>query len=286
MDILIEMLHYPLFIFGKTEFSFWYILKILIAILILGWLSKRLKNFLVHKVLLKYNDDIGVRQAMGTIARYIFFVLGIFVLIHSSGVDLSGLALIGGALGVGIGFGLQNVTNNFVSGIVILLERPVKVGDRIEVGGTSGDVVSISARATTVVTNDGISVIIPNSELISTRVTNWSLTGKMVRFKIPVPVPYGTDQDLVVKLLLEVAKEDPNVATEPSTSIRLKEFSASNLVFELVIWTSKLMQRQGMMRSRMNMAIYRKFKDNGISLPFPQMEVRMKDKGEENQISL
>jgi small-conductance mechanosensitive channel len=256
-------------------------LKLLVAIFILAWLSKRLKNFLVNKVLIRYNEDIGVRQSMGTIARYIFFVLGLFVLIHASGIDLSGLALVGGALGVGIGFGLQNITNNFVSGIVILLERPVKLGDRIEVGGTSGDVVSISARATTVVTNDGISVIIPNSELISTRVTNWSLTGKMVRFKIPIPVPYGTDQDLIVKLLLEVAKEDPNVATEPATSIRLKEFAPSSIIFELVIWTSKLMQRQGMMRSRMNMAIYRKFNENGIAMPFPQMEVSMKDSGPE-----
>ncbi len=275
---MLQFLHYPLFLFGKTEFSIWYILKLVIAIVFLGWVSKLLKNFLVHRVLLKYNEDIGVRQAMGTIVRYIFFVMGMFVVIHASGIDLSGLALIGGALGVGIGFGLQNITNNFVSGIVILLERPVKIGDRIEVSGTTGEVISISARATTVVTNDGISVIIPNSELISTRVTNWSLAGKMVRFKIPVPVPYGTDQDVIVKLLLEVAKEDVNVAVEPKATIRLKEFAPSSITFELVIWTSKLMQRQGMMRSRMNMAVYKKFTENGISLPFPQMEVSVKEK--------
>ncbi|HMT28208.1 MAG TPA: mechanosensitive ion channel [Bacteroidia bacterium] len=184
MENFSELLHYPLFVFGKTEFTAVYLIKLVIAIILLLWLSRRLKNILVNKILIRYNDDIGVRQAIGSIVRYLFFVLGLFVVVHASGIDLSGLALIGGALGVGIGFGLQNITNNFVSGIVILLERPVKVGDRIEVGGTSGDVVSISARATTVVTNDGISVIIPNSELISTRVTNWSLTGKMVRFKI------------------------------------------------------------------------------------------------------
>ena len=202
-----------------------------------------------------------------------------FVVIQASGIDLSGLALLGSALGVGIGFGLQNITNNFVSGIVILLERPVKVGDRIEVGGTSGDVVSISARATTVVTNDGISVIIPNSELISTRVTNWSLTGKHVRFKVPVPVPYGFDQDKVIKLLLEVAQEDPNVEKTPAPTVRLKEFAASALVFEVVFWTSKLMQRQGMMKSRINLAVNKKFKENGIVMPFPQMEVSVKQPG-------
>ena len=271
-----DLLHYPIFIIGKTEFSSWSLLKLAIAIIVLSWLSKRLRNVLVHRVLVRYNDDIGVRQAMGTIARYIFLIFGLFVVIHTSGVDLSGLALLGGALGVGIGFGLQNITNNFVSGIVILLERPVKVGDRIEVGGTSGDVVRISARATTVVTNDGISVIIPNSELISSRVTNWSLTGKMVRFKIPIPAPYGTDQEKVLQLLLEVASEDANVAKEPAPSIRLKEFGSNSLIFELVIWTSKLMQRQGMMKSRINLAVYKKFSENGITLPLPQLDVQLK----------
>lgn len=274
-----DLLNYSLFEFGKVQFSTWYLIKIVIAIIVLSWLSKRLKNVLVNKVLVRYNDDIGVRQAMGTIARYIFFIVGLFVVIHASGIDLSGLALLGGALGVGIGFGLQNITNNFVSGVVILLERPVKVGDRIEVSGTSGDVVSISARATTVVTNDGISVIIPNSELISTRVTNWSLTGKNVRFKVPVPVAYGTDQAKVVQLLLEVADEDPNVEKSPAPTVRLKEFASSALIFEVVFWTSKLMQRQGMMKSRINLAVNKKFKESGIVMPFPQMEVSVKQPG-------
>lgn len=271
-----EVFQYPLFTFGGTAFSTWYLIKMLIAILILGWLSKLLKNFLVNRVLIRYNEDIGVRQAIGTMVRYIFMLLGLFVLIQSSGIDLSGLALLGGALGVGIGFGLQNITNNFVSGIVILLERPVKVGDRIEVGGTTGDVVNISARATTVVTNDGISVIIPNAELISTRVTNWSFTGRNVRFKIPVPVAYGTDQDKIIRLLLEVADEDPNVEKSPSPTVRLKEFAASALVFELVIWTSKLMHRQGVMKSRMNLAINKKLAENNIIIPFQQLDVKIK----------
>lgn len=272
-----EWVNYPLFAFGKVEFSSLFIIKLVIAIIVLAWLSKRLKSFLVHKILIRYNEDIGVRQAMGTIARYIFFVLGFLVVVQASGIDLSGLAIVGGALGVGIGFGLQNITNNFVSGVVILLERPVKIGDRIEVGGTTGDVVKISARATTVVTNDGIAVIIPNSELISTRVTNWSFTGKMVRFKVPVPVPYGTDQDLVVKLLLDVAAEDNNVLENPSPTVRLKEFADSALVFELVIWTSKLMHRQGVMKSRINLAVNKKLKENNITVPFPQLDLHLKE---------
>jgi len=270
-------LNYPLFVFGKVEFSSWYLIKLIIAIILLSWLSKRLKSVLVNRILLRYNDDIGVRQALGTIARYLFFIAGLFVVIQASGVDLSGLAIIGGALGLGIGFGLQGITNNFVSGVVILLERPVKVGDRIEVGGTTGDVVNISARATTVVTNDGISVIIPNSELVSTRVTNWSFTGKNVRFKVPVPVTYGISQDIIIKLLMEVADEDPNVEKNPSPSVRLKEFGNNALIFELVFWTSKLMHRQGMMKSRINLAVNKKFTENGIVIPLPQLDLHVKN---------
>jgi len=276
-----EFLHYPLFVFGKVEFSSWYIIKLLIALILLTWLSKILKSFLVNKILIRYNEDVGVRQALGTIARYIFVIVGFFVVIQASGIDLSGLAIIGGALGVGIGFGLQNITNNFVSGVVILLERPVKVGDRIEVGGTTGDVVNISGRATTVVTNDGISVIIPNAELISTRVTNWSFTGNNVRFKIPVPVPYNVNQDTVIKLLLEVADEENNVEKSPAPSVRLKEFGPNALIFELVIWTSKLMHRQGMMKSMINLAVNKKLMDHGILIPLPQMEVHVKDQKEQ-----
>src|SRR5688572_8691984 len=128
------LLNYPLFKLGITEFSSLSLIKLVLAVFILSWASKRLRNVLVHRVLIRYNADIGVRQAMGSIARYIFLILGLFIIIHAGGIDLSGLALLGGALGVGIGFGLQNITNNFVSGVVILLERPVKVGDRIEVG--------------------------------------------------------------------------------------------------------------------------------------------------------
>jgi len=275
-----QIMSYPLFNIGQVEISFITILKLIVALWILSWLSKKLRDLLVKRLLLRYNEDIGVRQAIGSIARYIFIILGLFVIFQASGIDLSGLALLGGALGVGIGFGLQSITNNFVSGLVILLERPVKVGDRIEVGGTTGDVVSIKARATTVVTNDGISVIIPNSEFISSRVINWSFTGsRMIRFKIPVPAPYGSDQEQIIKLLLEVAKEDPNVALTPEPTVRLREFAASSLVFELVIWTSKLMQRQGMMNSRINMAVYKKFREHNITLPLPAVDVNLKNPG-------
>ncbi len=271
------ILEYPLFSLSKAEFTPGSILFFFLSIFLLVYLSKKFKVFLINRVLIRYNEDIGVRQAMGTIARYIFVIIGLFVIIQANGIDLSGLAILGGALGVGIGFGLQNITNNFVSGVVILLERPIKIGDRIEVGDTTGDVVSISARATTVMTNDGISVIIPNSEFISSRVINWSYSGRMVRFKVPIPAPYGVDQKKVEKLLLEVAKEDNDVLNSPPPHVRLKAFGDSSLVFELVFWTSDLMHRQGFMISQINMEVYQKFADNDITIPFPQLDLHVKE---------
>jgi small-conductance mechanosensitive channel len=272
-----RVFEYPLFSLSSTEFTAGSIIVFLLSLFLLLYLSKVFKTFLIKKVLIRYNEDIGVRQAMGTIARYIIVVLGLFIIIQANGIDLSGLAIIGGALGVGIGFGLQSITNNFVSGIVILLERPIKIGDRIEVGDTTGDVTKISARATTVMTNDGISVIIPNSEFIASRVINWSYSGRIVRFKVPLPAPYGVDKDKVIKLLLEVATEDENVRSEPPPHVRLKEFADSALTFELVFWTSTLMHRQGMMKSRIRLAVYQKFADNNITIPFPQMDLHVKE---------
>ena len=273
-----EILNYPLFKLSDTEFTSGSIFIFIFSIVMLMYVSRLLKNFLVHKLLVRYNEDIGIRQAMGTIVRYVFVVLGLFVIIQASGIDLSGLAIIGGALSVGIGFGLQSITNNFVSGIVILLERPIKVGDRIEVGGTTGDVVAISARATTVTTNDNISVIIPNSEFITSRVINWSYNDRMVRFKIPINVAYGSDPRHVEKLLVEVASENKNVLKEPKPGVRLMEFGESSLKFELRAWSSSLLQRQGVLFSEINFAIYEKFKQHGVKIPFPQMDIHINQK--------
>ena len=135
---------------------------------------------------------------------------------------LSTLTILAGALGVGIGFGLQNITNNFISGIIILFERPIKVGDRIQVGDLFGDVVNISMRSTMVVTNDNIAVIVPNSEFISSRVINWSYSDRNVRFNIPVGVSYKEDPEKVKQILLEVAEQDKGVLKSPKPEVLFK----------------------------------------------------------------
>ncbi|TVQ87691.1 MAG: mechanosensitive ion channel family protein, partial [Bacteroidetes bacterium] len=203
------------------------------------------------------------------------------IIIQSAGIDLSFLAILAGALGVGIGFGLQNITNNFVSGLVILIERPVKVGDRIELtnpaGETiNGDVINISARASTIMTNDNIAVIVPNSNLISSTVINWSYNDRRVRFRFPVGVHYKEDPEKVRKLLVEVALANDAVLKTPLPDVQFVKFGDSSLDFLLRVWTSKYIHRRGYLKSELYYAIHKKFKEHNIEIPYPQRDLHLR----------
>jgi len=159
---------------GETSLTFRSFVIFIVSIILLFYLTAKLKKLLALKILPRYKIDTGVSQSIATIVRYTLLILGLYIILQTSGIDLSALGVLVGALGVGIGFGLQNITNNFISGIIILFERPIKVGDRVELDEIAGTVSIISARATTVITNDNISVIVPNSDFINQRVINWS----------------------------------------------------------------------------------------------------------------
>src|SRR5262249_41004403 len=171
-----------------------------------------------------------------------------------------------GAIGVGLGFGLQNVTSNFVSGLIILIERPIKVGDRVEIGGISGEVRGIGARATTVVTDENIAIIVPNSQFISERVTNWSHTGQLTAFVVRVRVGWRTDAEAVRRLLLEVAAEHPHVLREPAPEVELLDLR-NGLQLALQVWSNQYLQNETRLRSELNFAIREKLGDHGIEAP-------------------
>jgi len=231
----------------------------------------------VHNVLAKSSLDLGTRTAIGTITRYSIILIGLMIILQTVGIDLSTITVLAGALGVGIGFGLQNITNNFVSGIIILFERPIKVDDRIEVGNITGDVVRISMRATTIVTNDNISVIVPNSEFISSKVINWSHNDRNVRFNIPVGVSYNEDPQKVKELLLSVANDNDAVLKEPLPDVIFSEFGDSSLNFVLRVWTSTLIQAPKVLKSQLYFEIFKRFREVGIQIPFPQRDLHIKN---------
>jgi small-conductance mechanosensitive channel len=195
---------------------------------------------------------------------------------QSRGVDLTTLNVLAGAVGIGVGFGLQNIISNFISGLIILLERPIKIGDRVEVGNVVGDVREINARSTTVVSNDNIAIIVPNEKFISENVTNWSYNDRVVRFRIKVGVAYGCDTRLVERLLLQVAGENASVLKDPEPVVRFVEFGDSSLNFELRVFTRELLNREGRMRSELNFAIDDIFRKHSIEIPFPQRDLHIR----------
>jgi small-conductance mechanosensitive channel len=262
---------------GSSEISITFLLYLVISILLVMVVAKKAKQILVNRILSRTKMDAGVTQSIGTIVRYVIIILGLVIIFQSAGLDLSALSVLAGALGVGIGFGLQNIFNNFISGLIILFERPIKVGDRVQIENISGDVVRIAARATTIITNDNISIIIPNSEFVSSRVINWSHNDRMVRFRIPVGVAYKEDPETIRKLLLEVAANNQNVLKSPAADVIFTEFGDNSINFELWVWTIKLINRPKVLQSQLYYAIFKKFKEHNIEIPFPQRDLHFKN---------
>lgn len=270
-DQIRRILDAPLF---GSQFTLNRILVVLVAIVALSWATGVVTRLLL-RLLERRGYSVGVASAVH-IGRYLALALGTLVIVQSSGIDLSALTVLLGALGVGLGFGLQAITSNFLSGIIILLERPIKVNDRVDVGGLTGTVRHIGVRATTIVTNDEIAIIVPNSEFISERVTNWSYTGSRIRCRIPVGVAYGSDVEQVREVLLAVARAHPGVEQESKADVILIGFGESSVDFELWVWTRSYIQLPTIFRSELNFAIWHALKANGIQIPFPQRDLHIR----------
>jgi len=235
-----------------------------------------LRRMILKRLTRKLDADQGTLYSVSVIAQYVVGIIAFVVIIQAAGIDLSTLTVIFGALGIGIGFGLQSIINNFVSGIVILIERPVKVGDRVEIGDLEGDITEIALRATTVMTNEGIAVIVPNSHLVSQQVVNRSLQDRRIRFKLPVGVDYSSDPEQVKEVLLQVAANHPGVMQHPEPRVIFESFGDSSLNFFLWVWTHDYINRPYIFRSEMNFAIHAAFKEAGIKIPFPQRDLHLR----------
>lgn len=275
LESFINFFSKPLFNLGEGGISLATIIYFVASFIVLSIVAKKIKRLIIDRVLVNTQMERGVRASVGTVVRFLILVIGSIVIIQSAGIDLSALSLIAGALGVGIGFGLQNITDNFISGIIILFEKPIKVGDRIEVGDVQGDVINISFRATEIRTNDNIIVIVPNSEFISSQVINWSHNDRSIRFRIPVGVSYKENPDKVKEILLEVAKTNPNVLNDPAPGVFFTEYGDSSINFELGVWTSTHTDKPIVLRSELYFEIFRLFRKEGIEIPFPQRDIHI-----------
>ena len=266
----------PLIVIGKSEISIFKIATIILSVAVIVASAKFLKRLLVGKLLVSSVHDQGTRSALGTIVQYLIVFFGFLIVLQSAGIDLSTLTVLSGTIGLGIGFGLQNIANNFFSGLIILLERPVKVGDRIQVGDINGDVVRIAIRSTTVLTNDNINIIIPNSEFVSKQVINWSHNDRNLRVSVPVGVSYGSNPEQVKTVLLSVADNHPDILATPAPAVLFSGFGDSSLDFVLLVWTQTHIQAPRFLQSELNYRIFDAFSKHGIEIPFPQNDLHIR----------
>lgn len=271
-----RILEYPFLRIGEAELTLGKIGYLILLVVLLFWTVAILKRWIVGRVLTRSQMDPHGRQATGTILGYVLLLVGFMVILQTVGIDLTTLNVLAGAIGVGIGLGLQEVANNFISGLIILFERPVKVGDRIDVGEIEGVVADIRARSTTVITNDNIAIIVPNSKFVTDNVVNWSYTDPKIRFRIPVGVAYGSDPRLVERALLEAAAEVEDVLRDPPPTVAFMEFGDSSLNFQLRAWTTTFLHQKSAFVSKVNFAILRKLAEHGISVPFPQRDLHVR----------
>jgi potassium-dependent mechanosensitive channel len=217
----------------------------------------------------------GLSYALSSVLHYAIILVGFWLAIAAMGVDLTKVTILAGAFGVGIGFGLQNVVNNFVSGLILLFERPIHLGDVIQMGNVTGEVKRIGIRSSTIRTGEGAEVIVPNGQLIAERVSNWTLSDRLRRVDIAVGVAYGTPPEQVIKILEGVARQHPMVLDEPPFMALFMGFGESTLNFELQAWTDRF-ERAGVTRSELGVSVYAALAAAGISIPFPQRDIHLR----------
>lgn len=237
--------------------------------------SKAIQMLLLNKVLPRYGAERGVQLSITRLVHYGILTIGFLVMLRVLGFQLNQLALLGGALGVGIGFGLQAIVNNFASGLILLFERPIKVGDTIQIGEEIGEVKHLGLRATIIQTFDYAEIVVPNSDLVTGQVTNWTLGERRVRIRIPVGVAYGTDVSKVLKILLSCAEANPVVLSTPAPLAFFLAFGASSLDFEVRVWIPEFLNKTQVL-SDLNQDIEKEFALNGIEIPFPQTDLHLR----------
>lgn len=274
---LFEWLSIPLIRLGRLWLDIGDFIFLAVSLFLLFYVSERLRRWIIERLLGRTRIDIGIRQSIGQLFKYGLVGLGFLLIMHSLGVELTALGVALGTLGVGIGVGLQSVADNFVSGVVILLERPIRVGDRITVGQVNGDVTEIRSRATKVITNDNIAIIVPNAEFISKKVTNWSLNGGASRFNLPIQICFEEDPEYVRQLLLEVLKEEKGILKIPAPDVLFESFDNGVIELNIRVWSSQFTHKPPVLENRIYSAVAEKLRQHNVKVPYPQIDLHWKE---------
>jgi small-conductance mechanosensitive channel len=272
-----KMLDSVAFGVGGLRISLLLVLKTTVFLMVTLWLAVVVGNFLDKRI--QHTTDLtpSIQILLGKLIRLTLIAIAIAVVLNAVGIDLSALALFSGAVGVGVGFGLQKIVSNLVSGIILLADKSIKPGDVISVGEDAGWVSTIGARYTLVVLRDGREILLPNEDLVTQRVVNWSHSNEQVRLEVPFGVSYASDPHAVRKIALEAIAGIPRILSTPHTSCHLVNFGDSSLDFALRFWISDPIKGVSNIRSEVRLALWDAFKREGIEIPFPVRDVRFGD---------
>ncbi|WP_116473312.1 mechanosensitive ion channel family protein [Zobellella maritima] len=271
-----ETLDAVAFDMGRTRISLLSTIKLVVLVALLLTLAFWISGLLERRMKLSAYMAPSMQVAFAKFSKFFLITLAFLLAIDAVGIDLTALAVFGGALGVGIGFGLQRIASNFISGFILVLDRSIKPGDVITVGGQFGRVEELRARYVVVKSRAGVETLIPNENLIISEVINWSYTDPYVRISIPVQVSYDDDPEQAMALMLETIQTSPRVLAYPESTVQLRGFGESGIDLELRIWIRDPEAGVGNIRSQINLAIWRAFKQAGITIPYPQRDLHIK----------
>ena len=263
--------------FGTVRISLLAILKLIPLLVVLLLVAMWLSRVIDRRVAQIPYQNAGVAAGFSKISKFVLITVAFLFVLNIEGIDLTAITVFGGALGVGLGFGLQRIASNFISGFILVFDRSIRPGDVISIGQKFGWVEALHARYVVVRDRDGVEVLIPNENLITTEVINWTYSDHNVRVKIPVSVSYNDDVEHAMAIILKIVHEHPRVLSDPTPSCRLTGFGNHGIHLEARVWVSDPEAGLGGVRSDVNLEIWRRFKAEGITIPFPQQDLYIKE---------
>lgn len=261
---------------GANRISVLAVGKLVFAVALLWVLALWLARLIESRIGQAAYVNASMKVALVKLSKFVLLVVAFLLALNMVGIDLTALAVFGGAVGVGLGFGLQRIASNFISGFIVLFDRSIRPGDVITIGDKFGWVQELHARYVVVKDRDGVERLIPNETLITNEVINWSYTDRNVRLKIPVSISYDNDPEQALALLMEAAKANPRVLVDPPPGTRLMNFGDNGIELELRVWIQDPESGLAIVRSDINLAIWRAFKEAGITIPYPQRDLHIR----------
>ena len=272
-----ELWSFQLFAIGDKSLTVGAVVIFLSYVVAIGVLAQLVRHRLVFRMLRRTRVDEGVQYATARIVSYVVWIVGLLATLPQLGLDFKSLFVAFGAIGVGLGLGLQGLANNVVSGVVLLFERPVKVGDRVQLDdGVQGQVIEIQTRTTILRTNENVNVLVPNSEFVGKRITNLSHQGRLVKFRFPIGVAYASDVEQVREALMRVGRSSPRLASELEPEVLFLGCGDSSLEFVLRVPSDSMLHTPEVFATEIYFAIWAEFAREGIEIPFPQRDLHLR----------